>query len=174
MLSTLDRWLLGRYLRAYAAFLGASLLLFTVIDGFSNVELLLRRGRAHEVAGASWPIGAALVERYGTMLPELFFVLSPHFVLVAGLWTAVALIRSRELVSLLAAGYSTARIATPMIAAACALSALTWADRDLLLPAWLTSTGAGSFATGRPPARSPTGGAACWPPSPTAPRTPPS
>lgn len=131
MPSTLDRWLLGRFVRAYLLFLAASFALFGVIDLFSNVERLRNRGKALADAGG---LQQALLERYGTMLPELFFMLSPHFVLLAGLWTIVALIRAGELVPLLAAGYAPRRVAAPLLLAAGLLGALAWADRELLMP----------------------------------------
>ncbi len=131
MPSTVDRWLLGRFLRAYLLFLSASFALFGVIDLFSNVERLRDRGKELADAGG---LQQALLERYGTMLPELFFMLSPHFVLLAGLWTVVALIRAGELVPLLAAGYAPRRVAAPLLAAAALLGALAWADRELLMP----------------------------------------
>ncbi len=133
-MSTLDRWLLGRFLRAYLTFLVSSLALFWVIDLFSNLERLGRRGRELTELDPSLGLGRALLERYGTMVPELFFTLSPHFVLLAGLWVVIDLIRSNELVSLLSAGYAPRRLVAPLLIAATLLGGLAWADRELLLP----------------------------------------
>jgi lipopolysaccharide export system permease protein len=135
VLSTVDRWLAGRFLRAYLVFLGASLALFVVIDALSNVERLGDRAEHFAQAGATWGLGQALVQRYGSMVPELFFLLSPHFVLLAGLWTITSLIRGGELVPLFAAGYAPRRIAAPLLVSAALLGTLSWADRELLLPA---------------------------------------
>ena len=122
-ISVLDRWLTGRFLRAYLVFTASAILLFLTIDLFTNIDSLIRRGLVQ-----------ASIDRYGTMLPELFFTLSPHLVLVSGLWVVVALLRSNELVPLLAAGYSYRRLAAPLLAARVALALVAWADRELLLP----------------------------------------
>jgi len=119
-----DRWLAGRFLRAYLLFTASLGFLFLVVDLMSNADRLLRYGFAQ-----------AAFERYASMLPELFFLLSPHLVLLAGLWTIVSLVRSNELVPLYAAGYSPRRICAPLLVMALGLSGLAWADRELLLPA---------------------------------------
>lgn len=118
-----DRWLAGRFLRAYLLFTGSIGFLFLVVDLLSNSESLAKRG--------FWQ---AAFERYASMLPELFFMLSPHLVLLAGLWTVVTLIRSNELVPLYAAGYSPRRLCAPLLVVALGLGVLAWADRELLLP----------------------------------------
>lgn len=118
-----DRWLIGRFLKAYLLLTFSAGLLFLIIDLFTNLDSLLRRGLLE-----------ALVQRYGTMLPELYFMLSPHLILLSGLWVVVALLRANELVPLLAVGYSTRRLALPMIVTAALLAVVSWADRELLLP----------------------------------------
>lgn len=122
-LSVLDRWLTGRFLRAYVVFTLSAMFLFLTIDLFSNIDSLIRRGLLQ-----------AFTERYGTMLPELFFTLSPHLALVSGLWVVVALLRSNELVPLLASGYSYRRLAAPLLVASIGLAAVAWVDRELVLP----------------------------------------
>ena len=118
-----DRWLAGRFMRAYLLFTGSTGFLFLVVDLMTNSDRLQRRGFL-----------PAAFERYASMLPELFFLLSPHLVLLAGLWTVVSLIRSNELVPLYAAGYSPRRLCAPILIMALGLGGLAWADRELLLP----------------------------------------
>lgn len=119
-----DRWLVGRFLRAYLTFTGAALLAFLVVDLFANLESLSEEGL----------LGAA-ARRYGSMLPEVWFTLGPFLALVSALWVILQLQRQNELVPLIAAGLSPLRLAWPLLLAGIALAPLAWADREHLLPA---------------------------------------
>lgn len=124
MPGTLDRWLFFRFFRAYLTFVVAITGLFLTIDFLSNAENLAARGL----------LDAAL-HRYGTMLPELFFVLSPYLSLLSGLWVVVSLERANELVPLLSAGISPRRLCVPLFAAGVLLAGASWLDREVILPA---------------------------------------
>jgi len=126
--ASLDRWLIGRFLRAYGAFLGAAVVLFLVLDLSMNVDLAV--GSFSDASART-----RLFERYALYIPELFFLLSPHLVLLSGLWTVVAVVRQNELVPLLSAGYSNRRLVLPFLAVGLILAGFTWADRELVLPA---------------------------------------
>lgn len=124
-MGTMDRWLCKRFLSAYLLFVCSGGFLYLIVDLFSRFESL-----SHHPSG----IGQAFLERYGTMLPELYFALSPHLALLAGLWTVVTLVRKRELISLYMAGYGPRRVAAPLLFMAGLLAVVAWADRELLLP----------------------------------------
>lgn len=121
---TMDRWLALRFLRAYLTFAGCAALVFVVIDLFSQLDSLERLG-----------LWQGIKQRYGTMLPELFLMLSPFLVVVAALWVVATLRRQNELIPLLAAGISPRRIALPLVVAGGSLGLLVLADRELVLPA---------------------------------------
>lgn len=123
-MSLLDRWLAARFVRAYLTFTGSGALVFVVIDLFTQLENLERRGDLLEAAA----------RRYATMLPELFLTLSPFLVLVAALWVVATLRRHNELIPLLAAGVSPRRLAAPLLVVGALFAPLVWADRELLLP----------------------------------------
>lgn len=123
-MTLLDRWLAARFLRAYATFTGAGALVFMVIDLFTQLESLDRRG----------DLLAAVARRYATMLPELFLALSPFLVLLAALWVIATLRRHNELIPLLAAGVSPRRLAAPLLLMGALFAPLVWADRELVLP----------------------------------------
>lgn len=122
-MTLLDRWLALRFLRAYLTFLGAGALVFLTIDLFTQLEAIEKRG---VVAGA--------VQRYATILPELFLTVSPFLAVLAALWVVAGLRRQNELIALLAAGISPRRVAAPVLAMGALLAPLVWADRELLLP----------------------------------------
>lgn len=122
-MSTLSRWLTWRLLKAYATFAFSIALFFLVIDGFVNLEGL-----------NEGDLLANLIQRYGRMLPELFYLLSPFITLMATLWVVAGLRRSNELIPLMAAGYSPRQIATPLLVLGVLFAPLCWADRELLLP----------------------------------------
>lgn len=123
-MSLLDRWLALRFLRAYVTFTGSGALVFVVIDLFTQLESLERRGSLLEAAA----------RRYATMLPELFLTLSPFLVLIAALWVVATLRRHNELIPLLAAGVSPRRLAAPLLVVGALFAPVVWADRELLLP----------------------------------------
>lgn len=124
-MGTMDRWLCRRFLSAYLLFVCSGGFLYLIVDLFSKFDSIV-----HHSGG----IGQALLERYGTMLPELYFALSPHLALLAGLWTVVTLVRKRELISLYMAGYGPRRVAAPLLLMAAGLGVIAWADREYLLP----------------------------------------
>jgi lipopolysaccharide export system permease protein len=123
----LDRWLMARFLRAWLTFTGAALLAFVVLDLFANLEKL------SDAPGGGLPVAAA--RRYGAMLPELYFTLGPFLPLLAAMWVVAQLQRQNELVPLVAAGESPLRLAWPLLLAGLVLAPVSWADRELLLPA---------------------------------------
>lgn len=124
-MGTMDRWLWRRFLGAYLLFVSSGGFLFLIVDVFGNFDSLLR----HEQG-----LLGGVLERYGIMLPELYFALSPHLALLAGLWTVITLVRRRELLSLYMAGYGPRRVALPLLLASTLLAGVAWADRELLLP----------------------------------------
>lgn len=123
-MTLLDRWLAARFLRAYLVFSASGALVFMVIDLFTQLDNLERRGS----------LVRAAARRYATMLPELFLTLSPFLAVIAALWVVAALRRNNELIPLLAAGVSPRRLSAPVLAMGALLAPLVWADRELLLP----------------------------------------
>lgn len=122
----LDRWLVLRFAKAYVTFAASAATVFLVIDLFTNLDGL---------HGAQEGFGAAVVARYGSMLPELFFTISPFLTLVSALWVIATLQRANELTPLLAAGFSPRRIAWPLLLVGASLAPVAWADREYVLPA---------------------------------------
>ena len=101
----------------------AILIVFVVVDLFSNLERLAQQGLAR-----------GMLLRYGAQLPEIFLTLSPFLLVLAALWVVVDLQRQNELVPLVALGYSPRRLALPLLAMGVLLAPVVWADRELVLP----------------------------------------
>jgi lipopolysaccharide export system permease protein len=118
----LDRWIGLRLVKAWLAFAFVVLLVFLVLDAFTNLDDLTKGG---------WP---AFERRYGLALPELFLSACPFVTLGAGLWVVVQLRRNAELAALLAAGIDPRRLLVPFLALAVGLAPLVWADREHVLP----------------------------------------
>lgn len=123
-LDVVDRWLARRLTWAFATFLAAGSLLYLVIDTFSRLDSLARRG---DVLGELW-------RRNAFALPQLFLDLSPVLLVLSALWVVGALRRHNELLPLLAAGYGPRRLAAPFLLVALGLAPLVWLDREVLLP----------------------------------------
>ncbi|RMG18005.1 MAG: LptF/LptG family permease [Planctomycetota bacterium] len=123
-MSTLSRWLLRRFFKAYLTLAATTLLVFLAIDGLVNLRKLL----AEDFLARCW-------QRYGHMLPEIYYLLSPFLILMAGLWVVAGLRRAHELTVLQASGCSPRQLALPLLAAALLLAAASWLEREWLLPA---------------------------------------
>ena len=122
-LRLLDRWLAGRLLSTFVLVTSALLLVFVVVDLFSNLEKLSKAGLLQ-----------GMLLRYGAQLPEIFLTLSPFLLVLAALWVVIDLQRQNELVPLVALGHSPRRLAAPLLAMGLLLAPVVWADRELVLP----------------------------------------
>ncbi|MEZ6184815.1 MAG: LptF/LptG family permease [Planctomycetota bacterium] len=122
-IALVDRWLAGRLLTTFFLVTAAILIVFVVVDLFSNLERLAQQGLAR-----------GMLLRYGAQLPEIFLTLSPFLLVLAALWVVVDLQRQNELVPLVALGYSPRRLALPLLAMGVLLAPVVWADRELVLP----------------------------------------
>ena len=118
-----DRWLAGRLLWTFFLVTSSILIVFVVVDLFSNLDRLARQGLL-------W----GMLLRYGSQIPEIFLTLSPFLLVLSALWVVIDLQRQNELVPLVALGYSPRRLAAPLLAMGLLLAPVVWADRELVLP----------------------------------------
>lgn len=121
--TTVDRWLLRRFLWAFLALVLVAALLFLIVDLPVNLTRLQKRG-----------FERALPLRYAIMLPELFFVAAPYLTLASALWVAAGLRRSEEFLALTTLGFSARRVSAALLLAGLSTVPLCWVDRELLLP----------------------------------------
>lgn len=121
----LDRWVLRRFVTAYAAFSASVLLVYAVTDLLNHLNVFMRDDR---------PLWISLRDYYGAIVPEIYYVLAPFVTLVAAMWVVFELRRSNEMVPLMAAGVAPTRVALPLFGACAVLAVGTFYDREEVIP----------------------------------------
>ncbi len=124
----IDRYLLRQFLQTFAICYVSLLGIYVVFDASTNLEDFLR---VSEQSGGL----LSLLGRHYFFQSILFFDRTAGLlVLVAAMFTVSWIQRHNELTALLAAGVSRVRVAVPVIAAAIAVSLLSAASRELVMP----------------------------------------
>lgn len=130
--------IIDRYvLRIFTRILGVCFLslvgLYLVIDVFNNLEEFLRYAK---VKGG---LANVLAMYYAPRILTFFDLTSPLLTVISGVFTITFLQRSRELTAILAAGVSPARTITPLLLGALAVTALSAANREIMIPRYQDS-----------------------------------
>jgi lipopolysaccharide export system permease protein len=125
----LDRWILKRFLLAYAAFASVVLVMFVMTDGFNHLDQFY--ATAIKTQRPLWRIALA---HYSAIVPDIYYMLAPFLALLAAMWVVFELRRNNEFVPLQAAGIAPWRITLPLFVAALGLAGVMYADRELVIP----------------------------------------
>ncbi len=126
----LDRYLAGQFYRNFSLVLGALLTIYLLIDFFERADNFL----AAEL-GMGAVLGYLILK-----IPLIFEQIMPVCLLLAGIITLGLLNRHHEMMALQAAGLSIGRIIRPLLLAALALTLLTLAGSQWLLPPTMAET----------------------------------
>jgi len=128
-LSTLDSYILSRFVVVYVASLVSFAMIFVLLDLVENLD------EFNKQTNSAGELVSLLVRYYGVNLPIVFCqILGPIVCLTAGLFTLTIFQRSNELVPMLANGRSIRRVCLPMIIAACVLAVGTFAVQEVWIP----------------------------------------
>jgi lipopolysaccharide export system permease protein len=98
-----DIWLIKAFVKMGVLVIGASVLIFIVLDFVGNIEIWLKKGWA--VAG----------EYYWNFLPQIVYLIFPVVILLSVVLLVAQLARHLEIAALQAAGVPTLRILMPII-----------------------------------------------------------
>jgi lipopolysaccharide export system permease protein len=129
MFKHIDWLLICGYFKSYAICLISLLMLWIVVDLFTNLDdfLVLSNNSTTEVL-------KRISLYYAYRLPQLFDRLCEAIVLLAAMFTVAMMQRSNEQIPLLAAGVSTQRIITPILCCGCLMLTLTVVNQEFLIP----------------------------------------
>ncbi|MEE8451093.1 MAG: LptF/LptG family permease [Thermoguttaceae bacterium] len=127
-MTTIDRYLLRQFIQSFLICYLSLTGLFIVFHAFTNLEEFLRHA---EKAGGLF----ALMGWYYFYQSILFFDRTAALLaLVAAMFTVTWIQRHNEMIALMAAGISRARVVVPVISAAIVIALLAAANRELILP----------------------------------------
>jgi lipopolysaccharide export system permease protein len=125
---TIDRYVLGMYVKVMFVCFFSFTGLFIVIDLFANLDEFL------DIAERQGGLPAVMWAYYGPRTMAFFDRTSPLMALVAAAFAVLSLQRSNELASLMAAGIPKIRVLRPLILGTVVVSLLAAANRECLIP----------------------------------------
>ena len=127
-MTTIDRYLLRQFIQSFLICYVSLTGLYIVFDAFTNLEEFLRHA---DKAGGLF----SLMAWHYFYQSILFFDRTAALLsLVAAMFTITWIQRHNEMIALMAAGISRARVVVPVILAAIAIALLAAANRELILP----------------------------------------
>ncbi len=133
-MTTIDRYLTKLFIR-YAVIAFISLAgLYVVFDGFNNLDEFISYGRKSEHG-----MLGVVATYYGPRVLQFFDKTSGIIAMLVVVVAIGMLQRSNELLALMAAGVSPARVILPLLVAASVVSGLAVANRELGLPRFRAS-----------------------------------
>ena len=151
--TTIDRYLLGRFWHVFGIGYVATVGLFVVFDSFSNIDDF----RDRSGAASGLVVLSNMARYYGYQSLVMFEMVGPILTVIATMVVFSLLLKNRELHPLLSAGVPAARLVVPMLIGTLAVNGLLMLNQELLLPAvadeLLKPIGAGAQDTQRVSAR---------------------
>lgn len=127
-MTTIDRYMLRQFIQSFLICYVSLTGLYIVFDAFTNLEEFLRHA---DKAGGLF----ALMGWHYFYQSILFFDRTAALLaLVAAMFTVTWIQRHNEMIALMAAGISRARVVVPVIVAAIVIALLAAANRELVLP----------------------------------------
>ena len=124
----IDRYILRQFLQTFLICFLSLMGLFIVIEVFTNLEVFVRCGRR---AGGVLPF----IARYYSYQSLLFFDRTGGILaMVSAMFTVSWIQRHNEMTALVAAGVPRIRVLMPIILSVAAISLLTAANRETLIP----------------------------------------
>lgn len=130
-MTTIDRYLLGRFWHVFGIGYVATVGLYVVFDGFTNIDAFQdRSGGANSLV-----VLGRMAEFYGYQSLVMFEMVGPILTVIATMVVFSLLIKNRELNPILAAGVPAARLVLPMLIGTLAVNGLLMLNQEVLLPA---------------------------------------
>ncbi len=124
----IDRYVLRSFLWLFVICFVSLAGLYVVIHAFTNLDAFLM------YAEKQGPVLPVMAQYYGYRVVFLFDRLQAVVVLIAAMFTITALQQHNEMVALVAAGVSHARVVLPLVLAAAVFSAVAAVNRELVIP----------------------------------------
>ncbi len=128
MFTLIDRQMFWSFVKSYLVVLTSLLTLYIIVDLFTNLD---------DFAGKNKPAKDVVIDIftfYGYQLTQIFDRLCEAIALLASMFAIAMMQRSNEQVPMLAAGISTWRIVTPILAGAFLTLSLTVVNSEMIIP----------------------------------------
>jgi lipopolysaccharide export system permease protein len=129
MLNLIDRQMMRNYFKSYIVCLSSLLLLYVVVDLFTNLDDFAHSGNG--LPGTVKRIG----NYYAVQITLIFDRLSEAIALLAAMFTIAWMQRSNEQMPLLSAGVSTHRIVAPVVGCAFFMILVSLVNQEVVIPA---------------------------------------
>ncbi|MBC7818542.1 MAG: LptF/LptG family permease, partial [Planctomycetaceae bacterium] len=129
--TTIDRYLLGRFWHVFGIGYVATVGLFVVFDGFTNIDAFQDRAGG----ASSLIVLGRMAEFYGYQSLVMFEMVGPILTVIATMVVFSLLLKNRELHPILSAGVPAARLVVPMLIGTLAVNGLLMLNQEVLLPA---------------------------------------
>lgn len=130
-MTTFDRYLLGRYWHVFGVGFLATVGLFVVFDGFTNIDAFQDRSGGASTLGVLGRMG----QFYGYQSLMMFELVGPILTVISTMVVFALLHKNRELNPMLSAGVPTFRLVIPMLIGTLMVNGLLMLNQELLLPA---------------------------------------
>ncbi len=128
MLTTFDRYLLKRYLHAFAILFMSMYGLFMVIDGFTNVDAF-QNGKEHSSEIIRW-----MAEYYVIQSIQFFAMVAPMVSVVSVMVVFALLQKNSELHPILAAGIPVYRLIVPIVLGTIFVNGIVILNQEYVIP----------------------------------------
>ena len=125
----LDRYIAGNFLVGYAIAFCVLIGLWTIIDLFVNLDEF-----AENMDLGAWSVAKHIVAYYGLNMTLYFRDLAGVITVVAAAFSLGRMVRTNELVAMIASGVSAQRIVGPVLVLAILFTGLWVVDQELLIP----------------------------------------
>ena len=130
-MTTFDRYLLGRFWHVFGIGFFATVGLFVVFDGFTNIDAFQDRS---DGAGALSML-SRMAQYYGYQSLVMFDLVGPILTVISTMVVFALLHKHRELNPILSAGVPTFRLVVPMLIGTLCVNGLLILNQEFLLPA---------------------------------------
>ncbi len=128
MWTTFDRYLFSRYAYVFAVFFAATMGLFAVVDGFTNLDAFQQQ--AEGTPTMLWRMGLHYV--YQSSL--IFDLVGPSLSVIAVMVVLAMLLKHNEFYPVLSTGVPTYRIAWPLVFGVLAIATMLITNQELIIP----------------------------------------
>ncbi len=130
-MTTIDRYLLGRFWHVFGIGYVATVGLYVVFDGFTNIDAFQESSRG----ASSLNVLGRMAEFYSYQSLVMFEMVGPILTVISTMVVFALLLKNRELHPMLSAGVPAARLVFPMLIGTLAVNLLLVLNQELLLPA---------------------------------------
>lgn len=130
-MTTFDRYLLGRFWHVFGIGFFATVGLFVVFDGFTNIDAFQDRSGGADTL----TVLSRMAEYYGYQSLLMFELVGPILTVISTMVVFAMLHKNRELNPILSAGVPTFRLVVPMLIGTLVVNGLLMLNQELMLPA---------------------------------------